>query len=231
MPRLSTLALASGFVFVLVSPAAAQPGMQDPVEPGPVEPAPVRHTLASKANPNATDAMWGGGVRLTGLSGVGALPGVNIGGELAVHVRWEERFVELGLAKWRPQETVVVTEAPDRVELGLDVWSIRGGWASKTMPLRAWLLVEAGELAGPHHVMPAGVPRMVMGSVEASHKWFAAGGGFGVQWPMSENARLVGNVELAIPIDREPMMLDTGGTFEPDAATARCSLGRELGWR
>jgi hypothetical protein len=72
---------------------------------------------------------------------------------------------------------------------------------------------------------------MVMGSVEASHKWFAAGGGFGVAWPMSENARLVGNVELAIPIDREAMMLDTGGTFEPDAATARCSLGLEVGWR
>src|SRR5262249_52003933 len=115
--------------------------------------------------------------------------------------------------------------------LGLDLWTLRAGWASMKMPLRAWLMVEAGELAGPHKVMPAGVPRMVMGSVESSHKWFAAGGGFGVAWPMSDNARLVGNVELAIPIDREAMMLDTGGTFEPDSATARCSLGLEVGWR
>lgn len=220
----STLAIASGLVVALVSSAGAQPGMQEPVEPV----RPVRHTLAKKADPNATDAMWGGGVRLTGLSGVGALPGVNIGGEVAVHVRWEERFVELGLAKWKPQETIIVE---DGIELGLDVWTVRAGWASKTMPLRAWLLVEAGELAGPHNVMPAGVPRMVMGSVESSHKWFASGGGFGVQWPMSKNARLVGNVELAIPIDREPMMLDTGGSFEPNGATARCSLGLELGWR
>ena len=212
---------------VVASPAVAQPGLQEPVEPAP----PVRHTLVTRANPNATDALWGGGVRLTGLSGVGAMPGVNVGGELAVHVRWEERFVELGLAKWRPQETVIVAESPEHVELGLDVWSIRGGWASMKMPLRAWLLVEAGELAGPHAVMPAGVPRMVMGSVEPSHKWFAAGGGFGVQWPMSQNARLVGNVELAIPLDKQPMMLATGGSFEPDGAAARCSLGLEVGWR
>jgi hypothetical protein len=223
-----TLARASGFVIALSSSAFAQPGMQEPIESA--QP-PVQHTLVTKANANATEAMWGGGVRLTGLSGVGALPGVNIGGELAVHVRWEERFAELGFAKWRPQEPVVITESPKHTELGLDLWTLRAGWASMKMPLRAWLLVEAGELGGPHEVMPAGVPRMVMGSVEPSHKWFAAGGGFGVAWPMSENARLLGNVELAIPIDREAMMLDTGGTFEPDAATARCSLGLEVGWR
>jgi hypothetical protein len=231
----STLAAAGVFVIAFASSAAAQPGLQEPVEPETepeVEPRPIRQPFLKRANPNATDEVWGGGVRLTGLSGVGALPGVNIGGEVAVHLRWEERFIELGLAKWRPQETIVVEQTTDRrVELGLDLWSVRGGWASKTMPLRAWLLVEAGELASPHKVMPAGVPRMVMGSVPSEHKWFAAGGGFGVQWPMSKNARLVGNVELAIPIDREPMMLDTGGSFEPDAATARCSLGLELGWR
>lgn len=224
-----TLALASGLVLVLATSAAAQPGMQEPVEPAPP---PVRHAvMAKKLNPNATDAMWGGGVRLTGLSGVGALPGVNIGGELAVHVRWEQRFVELGLAKWRPEETFVVDSSPERVELGLDVWSLRVGWASMEMPLRAWVLVEAGELGGPHEVMPAGVPRMVMGSVPSEHKWFASGAGFGVQWPMSENARLVGNIEVVVPIDREPMMLDTGGSFEPNSGVARCSLGLELGWR
>lgn len=228
MSRWSPLAVTGSLVIAFTSSVAAQPGLQEPIEPAP----PVRHTLTAKANPNATDEVWGGGVRLTGLSGVGALPGVNVGGELAVHLRWEERFVELGLAKWRPQETVVVEQTADRtIELGLDVWTVRGGWASMTMPLRAWLLVEAGELGGPHEVMPAGVPRMVMGSVPSQHKWFAAGGGFGVQWPMSKNARLVGNVELAIPIDKQPIMLDKGGDFEPDGATARCSLGLELGWR
>jgi hypothetical protein len=231
MSLLSTLATAGAFVIAVASTAAAQPGLQEPVDPEPTPP--PRHTLlAKKLNPNVTDAVFGGGVRLTGLSGVGALPGVNVGGELAVHVRWEERFVELGLAKWRPEETIVVEQtSAGRVELGLDVWSVRGGWASMTMPLRAWLLVEAGELAGPHKVMPAGVPRMVMGSVPSEHKWFAAGGGFGVQWPMSKNARLVGNIELAIPIDKEPMMLAQGGTFEPNGAAARCSLGLEVGWR
>lgn len=211
------------------SSAAAQPGMQDPVDPAP---RPTRNTtFAKKVNPNATDAMWGGGVRLTGLSGVGALPGVNIGGELAVHVRWFERFAELGLAKWRPEETIIVASTPERVELGLDLWTLRVGWASMQMPLRAWVLVEAGELASPHAVMPAGVPRMVMGSVQPSHKWFAWGAGFGVQWPMSQNARLVGNIEVAVPVDREQIMLDTGGAYEPSSGAARCSLGLEVGWR
>lgn len=221
----SVLAMASGVVIASVSVAGAQPGMQEPVE---TEAPPPTHTMGRRVDPVATDRMWGGGVRLTGLSGVGALPGVNLGGEVAAFLRWEERFVELGLGKWRPQEAVVVT---DDVKLGLDVWTVRGGWASKKMPLRAWLLIEAGELAGPHEVMPAGVPRMVMGSVASDHKWFAAGGGFGVAWPMSDSARLVGNVELAIPIDREPMMLESGRQFEPDAATARCSLGLEVGFR
>ena len=215
---------ATSLVLATVSSASAQPGLQEPTEPT----RPV-HRL-EKHDPVATDRAWGGGVRLTGLSGVGALPGVNIGGEVAVFVRWEERFVELGFAKWRPEETVLVETYPQRVELGLDVWSARAGWASKKMPLRAWVLVEAGELASPHEVMPAGVPRMIMGSVAAERKWFAAGGGVSVAWPMSDQTRLVGNIELAIPIDREKMMLDNG-EFEPNAASARCSLGLELGWR
>lgn len=215
-------------VLASVSTVAAQPGLQ---EPEPVEAPPPVRTVKKRVDPIATDRVFGGGVRLTGLSGVGALPGVNVGGEVAVFGRWEERFAELGLGKWRPEETIVVADGPERVELGLDVWTLRAGWSSMKMPLRAWLLVEAGELASPHRVMPAGVPRMVMGSVAPEQKWFAAGGGFGVAWPMSEHARLVGSVELAIPIDREQMMLATGRQFEPSSAAARCSLGLEIGLR
>lgn len=174
--------------------------------------------------------LWGGGVRLTGLSGIGALPGVNIGAELAVFVRRDERFIELGLGRWVPSETQVVAETPVRVELGLDVWTVRGGWASKTMPLRAWLLVEVGEVAGEHQVSGA-IARMV-GAVEDDRRWLAAGGGFGVAWPMADRARLIGTVELAIPIERnEPMMMETGKAFEPEAAAARANLGIEIGWR
>jgi hypothetical protein len=173
--------------------------------------------------------LWGGGVRLTGLSGVGALPGVNMGAELAVYVRRDERFLELGYGHWIPQETYVVAESPERVELALDVWTVRGGWASTSMPLRAWVLAEVGELAGTHQVTGA-IARMV-GAVEKERRWVAAGGGVGVAWPMTETARLVGTVELAIPIDRTPMMMQTGSEFEPDPAAARANLGLEIGWR
>jgi hypothetical protein len=123
----------------------------------------------------------------------------------------------------------VVSEAPERVELGLDVWTLRGGWASQTMPLRAWLLVESGELAGQQKATDM-IARMV-GAVDSQRRWLAAGGGFGVAWPMADYARLVGTVELAIPIEREPMRMMTGAEFEPDPAAARANLGLEVGWR
>jgi hypothetical protein len=196
--------------------------------PGEVIPA-VAVRPARTGRPIVEEPLWGGGVRLTGLSGVGALPGVNIGAELAVFVRRDERFIELGLGRWVPQETYVVAETPERVELGLDVWTLRGGWASKTMPLRAWLLAEVGELAGARQM--SGLIARMVGAVAEERRWVAAGGGFGVAWPMADRARLVGTVELAIPFDRTPMMMMTGSEFEPEAAAARCNLGLEIGWK
>lgn len=206
--------------------AQAQPGVTDPADS-----TPRPRAKKPRSDGVSTDRVLAIGLRLTGLSGVGALPGVNIGGEVAGYVRWEQRFVELGLGHWQPEKTMIVREAPERIELGLDVWTLRAGWASMERPLRAWLLVEAGELAGPHGMMPTGVPRMVTGQVASDHTWLAAGGGFGVAWPMSDRARLVGNVELAVPFGREPMMMDTGQSVQPDAAAARASLGIEVGWR
>ncbi len=197
--------------------------------PGEVVPAvAVRPVLKPRHHVNDV-GQWGGGVRLTGLSGVGALPGLNIGAEVAVFVRRDERFLELGLGRWVPDETYVVADAPERVELGLDVWTLRGGWASTTMPLRAWLLVESGEIAGQREV--TGIIARMVGAVAEERRWLAAGGGVGVAWPMSDRARLVGTVELAIPIERTPMMMMTGSEFEPDPAAARANLGLEVGWR
>ncbi len=191
-------------------------------------PTPRTHGRVVKKRTAIDPTPWGGGVRLTGLSGVGALPGVNIGAELAVMVRRDERFVELGVSRWVPQETYVVAETPERVELGLDVWTLRGGWASASMPLRAWVLVESGELAGQRQV--TGYIARMVGAVDEDRRWLAAGAGFGVAWPMSDRARLLGTVELAVPVEREPMMMTSGKPFEPEAAAARCNLGVEVGW-
>ena len=220
-----------GALVATTAVVGAQPGVTDPEDevlpaeqvatPAPNRPVMLRHTTQQ--------GLWGGGLRLTGLSGIGALPGVNLGAEVAVFVRLDERFLELGLGRWKPQETYVVSEEPTHVELGLDVWSLRGGWASRTMPLRAWALAEIGEVASKHEI--SGYLARMVGAVQEGHRWVAVGGGFGVAWPMSDQARLVGSVELAVPIARHEMMMTTGKPYEPNAAAARCSLGIEVGWR
>lgn len=178
----------------------------------------------------ATTERWGGGVRLTGLSGIGALPGVNYGAEVAVNARRDEMFAELALSRWKPENGYLVTETPDHVPLKLDVWTLRVGWASMQMPLRAWGLLELGEIAGAQG--PQGVvSRMMMGDTPKQRQWRSVGGGFGVAWPMSDQARLFGSLEVTIPTNREPLMLDHGGAYKPDPLVARYTVGLEVGWR
>lgn len=223
------MAIASRLIFASVLLAAgaalAQPPSYAPTEPV------YRPTVVKPAkNPLATTEHWGGGVRLTGLSGIGALPGVNYGAEVAGHLRHDEYFVELALGRWKPRDTYVVTEMPEHVELGLDLWTVRAGWESMKMPLRGWLLGEVGELASARR-MAGVVARMMTGDTPDARQWRALGGGFGVAWPMTNQARLVGTVELAIPVNRERLALDRGEAYEPDPLAARYSIGLEVGWR
>ena len=181
-------------------------------------------------DPLATDERWGGGIRLTGLSGIGALPGVNYGAEVAVLGRRDEVFAEVALARWKPENDYLVTETPDYTPLKLDVWTLRVGWASMRMPLRGWGLVELGEIAGVRG--PQGVvSRMMMGDTPKQRQWRSVGGGFGVAWPMSDQARLFGSLEVTIPTSREPLVLDHGGAYTPDPLVARYTVGFEVGWR
>jgi hypothetical protein len=231
----SRLTLLGSLVLAQVAHADSQdeiaalrpPGYAEP-EPGPLQSEVIPHARTPALQTDTP--RWGGGIRLTGLSGIGALPGVNFGGEVAGHLRRDEYFVELALGRWKPEDTYLVADTSERIELGLDVWTLRGGWSSMTMPLRAWALVEVGEVAGGHG-MPGVVSRMVMGDTPQKNQWRAAGAGFGVAWPMSNHARLVGNMEIAVPIKRERLMLERGEAYEPDPLAARYSVGLEVGWR
>lgn len=243
MTKISKLGL---FIsLVMTSAANAQPGATPPIDstdnpdiqpPGEtavvddVAPPPTV-TIHKPANdPLATTRTIGFGVRATGLSGIGALPGVNYGGELAAMIRHNELFAELAVARWKPEKTYMVSEANNNVELGLNTWTVRAGWAGMKMPLRAWFLTEAGELASARK-MAGVVPRMVMGDTPVDHRWKAVGAGFGVAWPMTDSARLFGMVEFAVPVSRNTVTLDGYGTYEPDPLTARSSVGLEVGWR
>lgn len=196
--------------------------------PGDARPVPTRNTIMrERTDPLATTERWGGGIRLTGLSGIGALPGVHFGGEVAGLLRRDELFGELALGRWKPEETRMLADTD--VELALVTWTLRGGWASMKMPLRAWALVEVGEVAGIEK-MPGVISRMVMGETPRERQWAAIGAGLGVAWPLSNQARVVGNLEFAVPVKRDVLMLDEG-SYEPDPMTARYSIGLEVGWR
>lgn len=189
-------------------------------------------STAVSADRLETTEPWGGGLRLTGLSGIGALPGVNFGGEVAINVRRFETFGELALGQWKPEDTAYVPSGTGSTELGINMWTLRAGWASMRMPLRAWGLVEVGEIAGSGaSSMPGVVPRMVMGDTPSNRQWRALGAGLGVAWPLSTQARLVGNMEIAVPVQRERLMLSYGEAYEPDPLAARYSVGLEVGWR
>lgn len=167
---------------------------------------------------------WAGGAHLHGLSGAGALPGLNLGVEIAGYVRRLDRFVELGAGLWVPQSAHLQVGAPARVDVSLQVITVRAGWSPRELPLRAWLTGEVGRLKG--------IGVAVDDPRGGSARWTALGGGFNVQWPMSPVARLVGAIELMIPIERTVFMLDDGrDLYRPSSAAARCSLGIEVGWK
>ena len=176
-------------------------------------------------SPLPVDAnKWGGGMHLTGLSGAGALPELNLGVELAGYVRRLDRFVELGAGLWVPQSAHLQPGAPARVEVSLQVVTLRGGWSPRDLPLRAWVTAEIGRIQG--------IGVAVDDPRAASSRWTALGGGFNVAWPMSPLARLVGAVEMVIPLERTVFMLEDGrDLYQPSTAAARCSLGIELGWK
>ncbi|MCW5809257.1 MAG: hypothetical protein KIT31_43285 [Deltaproteobacteria bacterium] len=222
-------------IAVVAGTASADVIVGDAVDPPetrpPGEVRPAARPRVVRAAYDEPAPLWGGGVRMTGLSGIGALPGRNYGGELAVHVRHDEVFGELALGRVRPEKSyVVVGDAPaQRTELGLDTWTARAGWASRTKPLRAWGLAEVGELANPEGMF-GGIARMVTMQMPAERRWVAVGAGFGVAWPFSSHGRLVGALEVAVPLDRSAVMTDRG-PFEPDPAVARTTLGLEVGWK
>lgn len=191
---------------------------------GPEDEAVDRRVVTAAAPSGSPHRRWGGGVRLLALSGVGALPRINIGGELAAYVRREDHFAELAIGRWVPQSARLDPGAPARVDVGLDVVTVRGGYGPEHLPIRAWLSVEVGTIQGQG--------MSVVDPQVASGRWIAAGGGFGVAWPMAPHARLVGTFELAIPLERTRFMLENGADlYQPSAAVARCALGLELGWR
>lgn len=179
--------------------------------------------IAAPATEPAEAGKWGGGLRMLALSGIGAIPRVGIGGELAGYVRRHDHFAELAGARWAARPRYLVPGAPGRVDVSLDTIALRVGWGPGDMPIRAWLGVEVGMMEGAGMALED--PRVGTG------RWIAAGGGFGVGWPMSPRARLVGIFETVVPFERVRFVLAQGGEiYQPAVLSARFAIGLELGW-
>jgi len=166
----------------------------------------------------------GAGLRMLGLSGIGAMPGVSVGGEVSGYVRARWLVAELVGMNWLRSASVVHLGAPARVDVSLALATLRLGWGPEHLPLRAWLGGELGALRG------AGValedPRIGTG------RWIAVGTGFAVAWPIFTHARLVGAIEVAVPLSRPRFVLQDGSeVYRPGPAAVRSGLGVEVGWR
>jgi hypothetical protein len=169
-------------------------------------------------------ALWGGGVRTLAMSGVGTLPGIGLGGEFGVYVRRRSYFGELAAARWARSPAYLSAGAPGAVDVGLTAGVLRFGWSPPDKYIRAWLGMEIGPMTGVGVALEE--PQIGTG------RWTAAGGGFGVTWPMFDRVRLVGAVEFMAPLEQVRFALRDGAEiYRPSIAVARSSLGLEIGWR
>jgi hypothetical protein len=195
----------------------APPRRERPLEVGAI-------LVAPSAQPR-----WTGGLRLMAVSGIGVTPKVGYGGELSGYLQRGSRYGEIGYARWAERPT---SNAPAHLDIGVSLLAMRGGWASSKMPLRAWGGVEIGAM----HGIPTGIqmtPSSAIPSAEGSSgRWIAATTGFGVSWPMTRSARLVGMFEIAVPVATADFRFADGSPiYEPDPVSARCALGLEVAWR
>ena len=166
--------------------------------------------------------VWGFGANVTALSGIGMVPRVGVGGEVSILVRRKKAFAAVGFARWASSSAYLVEGAPGRVEVGLDLVTVRAGWSPPNMPLRAWLGGEIGSIRG----QGAGLVDPKRGTAP----WYAVTAGLGVGWPMTDYARLVGTFEIAVPTSRAHFSLaKSGDIYSSSAMAARCALGLEVG--
>lgn len=166
---------------------------------------------------------WGGGMRMLGLSGIGALPGISIGGELSGSVRHDELFVELGGAHWQRNPSFWHSGWPPNVDLSMSSAVLRVGWAPELLPVRGWCGVEVGWLAGD---------MMSTRAEDRQQVWAGVSAGMAVTWAVMDHARLVGMVELAAPFVRSELVSRSGDRqYRAELAAARYGLGLEFGWQ
>jgi hypothetical protein len=189
-------------------------------EDEPDEPAVALHAHLVAPRPRT----WSIGARLSGVSGVGIIPEVGLGGELAITARRKSTMAELAATRWAVSKAQLHGGGPAHVDVGLDVTAMRIGWRSEQLPLRGWASVEVGTMYGNGIALA--------NASLGEGRWFAAGTGFGVAWPMTKWARLVGTTEVMVAVERVRFSLGDGTVvYAPAPMSARATCGIEIGWQ
>ncbi|HEX3757287.1 MAG TPA: hypothetical protein VHW23_01215 [Kofleriaceae bacterium] len=219
-------------VAVVVARLAAErrsPARPEPARPAPSElrldrPIDLRDaTLSIDLREPRAPAPWGADLRVVGVSGIGAQPGVSVGGELTATLRRRSAIVELAGMQWLSSTRTLHAGDTGGLDIDLRLAALRLGWGSEQLPLRAWLSGELGTLRGT-------VPGSIEPRVETA-RWIAAGAGFAVAWPMGPYARLVGAIELAVPVQAVRILpQDNGEMYRSAMVTVRSGFGLEIGW-
>lgn len=194
------------------------------------EPPPRRSVVAATAQfipdpdpPTSPPSRWAIGARISGVSGIGVIPKVGLGGELAITMRHDSTLAEIAGTRWVTSAAQFHDGAPAKVDVDLDVAAFRLGWRPTDVPLRAWLAVEGGSMRGNNIVLPT--------QQLESGRWLAAGAGFGIAWQMNRYCRLVGATETMLAIERVRFSLGDGMiVYAPSPMSVRTILGLEVGF-
>ncbi|HSD87702.1 MAG TPA: hypothetical protein VLB44_09305 [Kofleriaceae bacterium] len=197
------------------------------IEMDPAEPAheheEERVDVIAPAAP-AAPRPWALGARISGVSGIGVIPKVGLGGELAVTLRVHDTLAEVAATRWATSVAQFHDGAPAKVAVELDAASARYGWRPARMPLRAWLAVETGSMRGTGIVLP--------NQQLESGRWLAAGAGFGIAWQMRPWIRLVGATETLVALERVRFSMGDGiVVYAPSPMSFRTICGLEVGWQ
>lgn len=200
-------------------PPAPAPVPAPTPAPTPAPPPPPPAVVHVSVVPASTEHEPFAAVRLSEVSGVGAQPGLSLGGELTVHVRTHGLFVELGGALWSGTAT---SGAMGGMVASLREGVLRTGWLAPHH-MRVWLAGELGSLRGEG--------MMVVGARVGSAAWAGLGAGGAVSVPLAHHVSLVGALEVVAALTRPKFGLEDGEmVYQPEAVAARLSVGLEIDW-
>jgi hypothetical protein len=157
-------------------------------------------------------AEWSLGAHAAVVAGIGMLPRVGVGGELAMTGRREQLFAELGYADWR-------TTADSAGDFAFGLWTIdaRVGWRSRRLPIAAWLVGELGKASA--------VETGTMPSPAVASGYAAVGAGVGARIRVTRWLDGVAAVEGLYAVERPRFEMVTVSVFEPSVVAAQASIG------